>query len=91
MTAPTAGVEERELVRRMQVELLHLITSAGHLALVNDREHLGRCNMVLPKHGRCSPLCSTLRAVMNDADAYLRAHPEMPAQPSLWAETEAAG
>jgi hypothetical protein len=57
VTAPTAGVEERELVRRMQVELLHLVTSAGHLALVNDREHLGRCNMVLPKHGRRSAPC----------------------------------
>jgi hypothetical protein len=89
--APTAGARERELIRRMLEQLLMLSTKAGHLALVNDRESLGRCNQLLPRRGHCSPLCVTFADVLDAASDYLEAHPGMPAQPPLWAETEAAG
>ena len=87
--------DTRELVRRMQEQLLKLSTSAGHLALVNDREHLGRCSMVFPKHGHCSPLCVEYRAVMDAASEWLEAHPvEVVAplaavQPDMFVEMEA--
>lgn len=88
-------VNERELIRRMQEQLLHLATKAGHISLVNDREHLGRCNMVLPKHGCCSPLCVEYRAVMDAASDYLEAHPVVAplaaVQPAMFAEMEVAG
>jgi len=67
--------DTRELIRRMQEQLLKLSTSSSHLAIVNDRENLGRCNQMIPKHGRCSVPCSEFRAVMDAASEWLEAHP----------------
>jgi hypothetical protein len=87
VTAPTAGVEERELVRRMLAMLVDFSTTAGHLAMRVPQEHMGVCT---GRRSGCAASCREWGELLELGTLYLNEHPEMPAQPPLWAETEVA-
>jgi hypothetical protein len=78
MTAPTAGVEERELVvtisrdlaRRLVDALTKANTKAGHLAQRVSHEHLGYCSWRSE-----SSLCIDHRALIDELKASVGAGP----------------
>lgn len=61
-----AATDADDLVARMLVELEERMTSAGHRAMLANREHRGHC-----PHNGDAPGCVRLRGLIAEAERYL--------------------